>query len=939
MVRAMARPDRRLRHLAVACALVGAASCGGSEAPPKTARRAPPAVKTPAAPGGGAGGAPLLAAHVLPPIADENVTAYQARRGDGEGLVLVPSQGRWKTVRVGASGAPQGSPNDVAPAPAEVAIATVRAVGDGWLAAWLEPVGKNRAVYALELDAKGAARGAPILVTQLAEEVSWVDVLSNGKGSLVLWELPHGERSDLFVAPVGGGRATGAVAAVVRGALGWQAIATEGGAAIATVMPAPGATAAASDDASEKLGGIQLVEVDVTGKAAAPVVVTTGSTAQIDVEVVAQAGRYLLAWTDERDVDAAVFVAQVGGGKVVAPPKRATAPVGEQALVGLVAGNDGRALLAWEDLLKGPASDRLIHLGVIDAGGSLGTTRAAMTFAASGPPDVVADGDGFAAITLAPAARTDGGATPAARRKEPRPEATAPGATVEEPIWPTFVRFGPDLAVRAAEPVRAAPFAATDNVPYLTRALWCPKTGGGPCATLASGSGAGAALALVELPVRPSPWRAPARREEAEGLPSASAISALFDGEHLADVSAATMPDGTTSVVAWVTYFVDGAQGDATPKKKDKKGDDPFAATLALRFIPAGGPAGPTTVLSKRALSMGGVAIAPAPGDKRESVVAWTARDQGVPQVFVTKVGPDGKKIAQKAVTVVARKKREGLPSEPSDVAIAWAGGAGLDDGWIVSWIDTRDGNAEVYAARIDRDLKKVVPDRRITQSPGDAGEVQIAVRGNQTYLAFADARGTAGQDEADPYVVRIDTRTLAKIGEETRVFASAPHSRTPVLSATPGGALMAWIEESPTEGGNPKGKKSGTAEEAGLRVAQIDDKGAVVGAPTLVRGERGGPITSAALACPFADGKPASGKCRAVVTTAVGESLVMSGFELTGTTPAAPLRALATLTGGVTQDVAPSFAGPDAKNLFFADDAVGGAGRVRWMTLSWAPR
>ena len=50
----------------------------------------------------------------------------------------------------------------------------------------------------------------------------------------------------------------------------------------------------------------------------------------------------------------------------------------------------------------------------------------------------------------------------------------------------------------------------------------------------------------------------------------------------------------------------------------------------------------------------------------------------------------------------VAGGEKGGAASEASDVAIAWSSTEGAE-GWIVSWVDTRDGNAEVYAARVDR--------------------------------------------------------------------------------------------------------------------------------------------------------------------------------------------------------------------------------------------
>src|SRR5689334_24604662 len=56
---------------------------------------------------------------------------------------------------------------------------------------------------------------------------------------------------------------------------------------------------------------------------------------------------------------------------------------------------------------------------------------------------------------------------------------------------------------------------------------------------------------------------------------------------------------------------------------------------------------------------------------------------------------------------------------------------------------------------------------------------------------------------------------------------SSATHSRTPQILPLGKGFLVSWIEE----GDGPKGSGGGGAE-AGLRLAQLDEKGVIVGAP-----------------------------------------------------------------------------------------------------------
>ncbi len=925
---------RWLPSRAASLALFTGALAACSAAPPPVAPRAPkvevPKAAPPPAPPVIEG---LLPSHIIAQLDDETTSPYFARRGE-EGLLLYASSGHWLTRPIGADGAPKTKDAlDVGPT-GDLGLAALEAAGDGYLAVWIENVAKSHTIKVLSLDAAGTPKGEPVVITQVSDEVTYVDALANAEGALILWEVPHGDSSDVFVVATAGGKATSAVSTAAHDVFGWQVVGTERGAALATVpidagdggatAPKPKATKKKPitvvedpEPRGSKLGRVFLAEIDTKGKTSTPVLVSPDATAQVDVELVEVGGKYVVAWTDERNIDPCVYTASVDpGGKVSTPPHRATTPFGEQALVSLVASpytpggaRAKHAALAWEDLLRSPRDGRLIHLAALGADGSLGKERATLTFAASGPPDLVPDGEGFAAVTLAPSpfATPDVDPTGHTRRKD-------------APILPQYVRFGADLSVIGSEPVLAAPFGDHEGVPYLTRTLTCSN---GACATLASGAGKGAPLAMVSLPARKTAVKPAGYRDEDETPPRPVGITALFDGDHLAKVAAADLPGGG-SIAAWVTYYLEGAINQSGGKKKARD-DGPFA-TLGVRSIGADGAPGKTLILSRKALSIGGVALAPVAGDKQaETAVAWVARDKGESQVFVTKVSATGEKLAQKGVTVIARKKGKGPASEASDVAIA-PDGAG---GWVVAWVDTRDGNAEIYVAKVDKSLTKVVPDKRITEALGDSAEVQIVVKGKEVLLVWSDARKSPEDGSADIYLARLDLGTLKKQAPETRIFASELHSRTPQIQAMGSGFLLAWIEDA---FGGAKDGKADSAEstaEKGLRVARLDSQGAMIGVPQLIRGENGYAVTSATLGC--------SPKiCRGVLTTAQGESLTMGAFELTPGAAAGPLKTIAVLTGPVTQDVSPVFSNVNAGSLFFADDAVGGSGRVRWMQLGW---
>ncbi|HEY4121643.1 MAG TPA: hypothetical protein VGM56_27445, partial [Byssovorax sp.] len=453
---------------------------------------------------------------------------------------------------------------------------------------------------------------------------------------------------------------------------------------------------------------------------------------------------------------------------------------------------------------------------------------------------------------------------------------------------------------------------------------------------------------------------------------------ALGSGEHVAKVAAAEL-NGGAKLSAWVTYFTSSSAASASAKvkrrpapvalkEKDKddgieravaevappadkakpkpkpkpkeqpkeppkekavvERDDAPAARLEVRPISSGAATLASlqkpVVISLNALSIGGVALAPAPAignHPPETLLAWVGKERGEPQVFVTKLGPDGKKLAQKGVTVIARKKqsKNGLPSEPSDVAAAFDG----QDGWIVAWVDTRDGDAEIYVAKVDRSMTKIVPDKRVTDAAGDAADVQLIVRGKETWVAWSDARGNPEENGGDIYLARLETAGLKKLAPETRIFASKENSRSPEFTRTPSGVLLSWIEAV------PESKTGETDPDAGLRVAELDERGTVIGAPILVRAPGEATLTSAHLACPE---RP----CRGVVTMASKDAVELAAFTLPQGGQVSRLKTISALTGGATADPSLAFASADPTALFFSDDTTSGQGRVRWMQLAW---
>jgi hypothetical protein len=891
-------PARVASFCSVVVSSVLALGCGGSGSKPHPRVR-PKIVKTnPTPSNAGAATAPrtdMLPAQVIAKFEDESSVPYVARRGD-EMLLVFNAKGRLHARLLGADGTPKTDDIELGVSVGSVTMASIAPVGDGWVVAWVEDLKGNATIRAISLDASAHARGPASNLAQSADDVGFIDVIAGTNSALVVWEMPRDAYLDVIAVPMKPGQTPGAGVVLARRVLGWGIAPTEGGAAIATLVDT------GVDSAEQgRTGRVLYADVDFEGKVSPPVTVSGEATAHGDLLVTRAGSRTLLAWTDIREIDSCVYVATVEkGGRVVSTPHRATPPLGEQALVSIVGGTGSkpRTLVAWEDLLRSPREGRLIHLGLLDENTVLQKERATLIFSASGPPDFTADGDGFAVTTLAPIGSS-----------------TRPLAA-DSPIWPAFVRLGPDLSVRASEPLRADVFATPEGIPELTRSLSCHA---GTCTTLASVSGPPSTVAMLKLPVRSTNWLAPAFRDPDDSPPVATAVTSIYDGDHLAKVASTELAGGTT-LAAWVTYYIES--NDASGGKPSKKSDP--LATVGVRTISPNGSLGKTQIVSDRAVSIGGVALAHTP-NLDEAAMVWVSRDKSDTQVQIAKVGTDTSKIIQKPLTTVKRKAAKGeVPNEASDVAIAYAPASdpqgGADDGWIVAWVDTRDGNAEVYVARVDRSLRKVVADRRITDAPGDSAEVQIVVRGKEIVLVWSDARQNPDEGNGDMYAVRLDAKTLREVGPPMRLFSSPGHSRSPSAALAGDNVVVAWIEDGAADGNNT---------DAGVR---IDARGALGGATVFLRGEEGSTTSSVALTC-------ANGKCRGATASAIRETMHIDAFELNPGAPPGPRKTLVSLSGGANADVSPSFAGPSASALFFGDDSVGGNGRVRFMSIRWGAK
>jgi len=785
-----------------------------------------------------------------------------AERGGGQQLIVVPT---------GRDGAPLREPKVQTTVPQEAMQLFVRPAGGshaGWLVAWSALLDRGESLTVTGLAPDTTTRTAPTDLQRTSDHVKWADLVAGPHGVTCLWaeETQSGD-ANILAAPLDSdGRPHGMPVRIARGVTGWATVRTDDGVGLALVTPAR--------NSKNDAGNLSWVRLDGEGRpVSAAVTIGTRPTVTGDVDVVATPGGWLLAWTDRTGEDAQVTLAMVDAAGKVRGPRRAMDTVGGTSLVAVAAGPAGVAL-AWQEP-RGRARDmRALHLAsVVTQGDPVAQPVAAIEVASNTPPELVATADGFA--LLAPM----------------RGCAGAGIATDCEPtVVPTFVRFDARLEPTQTEPLYV-------GLPRTQAALgWALRCTSTRCIALAATGEAPTPIYTVDLEPRVSSFAAPMLAAPPPDAPRVTGVLTVASGQPYIQVSTAPLDEST--LVATLTSTIDAPAHAETQRGR--------GAIVDVRpFDHQGRPVGASSQLTSRALPVGGIAIAAGRSPEDGAVVAWVARDDGDPQVHLAHVDRKGKRTNEVQLTTAK--------GDASDVAVAWA-----EDGWMVAWVDTRDGNGEVYATKVDRDLNRTAREERITDAPGDAGDVSLAVRGDVAWLAWSDPRESPREGLADIYTTMLRTRDAKRIGDEVRVLATAAHSRSPAIVTTGDGAMVAWIEDGPT----------GLDAPAAAMVVRLDAQGHVAGRPAWLPMAGHGRATSLALA-------PAGDGVRAVVTRNDRDDVTLDAVAISADgTPGRPWPLL-DLDAPGSFDVALSLAS-DA--LFFDDIGPSAADhRIRRAAFSWS--
>jgi hypothetical protein len=696
----------------------------------------------------------------------------------------------------------------------------------------------------------------------------WVDVVATDVGSVVVWaEETRGADANVLAASLDvDGKVRGVPTRIARGVAGWHALPLPGGVGLSTIVTPKGA----------KGGALSFQRLDVDGHpAGAPVSVVAAPVVSGDVEVVRSAGRLVFAWTDRTTDDPSVVAAALRDDGAVEPAHKAVEARGGAALLGLAAGPAGTAMM-WEAPVRRTTDTRRVYTARISA--NLGIEGRPSSFEMTGraAPEIVSTDTGFA--LLAPLRDCEAGS--------PR----CPDAA----IVPTLVRTDAQLVA-----VQREPFGFGTDPASMAWGMGCEKD---VCLALAASGASPARVRAAEVKSRVNVKAPAALAAVASGDgPKVTDVSAIATGESVSDIAATRI--GDSLILATLA-----AKAEAIGTKGRAAGEDARNApmTLSTRVIDAAGNVSAPAVITTRALAVGGVAIAPAEKPDDGAAVAWVGRDNGDPEVHVTKLDKKGKKVNDLQLTTIK--------GDASDVAIAWAGG-----GWVVAWVDGRDGNGEVYATRVGTDLSRG-NGVRITNAPGDASDLVALARGDRVWLAWADPRESPKDGMADIFVAAVRTKDAQRDLDEQRVLATAAHSRTPQLTAaTEGGVNVAWIEEAPL------GVESPDSSGYGAMWSTVGPTGKVAKPLKLPLGGDGA-ATSVAL-------EANAGSLRAVIARSMTDAIAIDGVDLTAREPQA--FPLLTLDGPPSLDVALVLEGGA---LYFNDDGPQPADkRARRARIAWS--
>jgi len=742
-------------------------------------------------------GVPHLSSSALARVPAGTFGPYLGMRSSG-GLSVWASMGgadsrSWFARPLSANGEASGEAVRLGDAPSELGLVTVRPLHDGFARLSSHKTSDGEVVELALIGDNGALLAGPTSLGSSPKSILWVEVIANPRGASVLWASSGAGRAEIWsvdVTPKAEPLAPARLLAKDAGA--WQAVAFGKGIALAVTHVGKGNTH----------GPIEL-SLSSGAVTSTPIVINSQISADLDLDMASLGERLVLAWSDHRGGENRVFAATVdSSGKLIAPAAPATPPLGEQAVLRVVAPAEGskRGYLAWEALDAQVATHRSFQVAEFQANGRVSSPRGLFEYwkMDGSMPEIAATPHGVAVLTLSPVCERGVQCTQAA------------------PIAPEFVEFDESFAIRSTEPL----WPAGANAPTsLAWNLTCPSAA---CFALSAQTGVPSPVALTRLEHLSDTYRAPAARVELPPPPRIIGDEALAETAPLSQIALTETNVGT--LLGWLTDF-----DPTTPWVKLKKATpdgrfEPLRARLDLQAFAGTAPfaaLGPAENLSLRAHSLGGIALSSSP-EQKDTLAAWAGLDGGQPQVFLTLLDKAGKKLSQRMLTHKT--------GDLSDVALAAAG-----NDYLVAWVDERSADPEVYATKVNHTLNHITPEQRITEATGAATDLSLVATKAGALAVWADARETEQAGSADIYAAALRSTDAGRAAPELCLQKTRTHSFAPVARAYGSGALVGWLEAA---------SERAEGESAHVNFAVLDEAGKLVGSVQSVGLGSGTPVT-----------------------------------------------------------------------------------------------
>ena len=733
-------PMRHSRQLTTLAALL-ALACGSAPPPaagvgmsrPAHARRAE------------AEGVPALDAALLTRVPKGTFGPYVGNDSQQALLVWAAQEEAaraWFALGVDRHGRPEGEPHRVGAAPAEIGVVAVRSLGnDDFAVVSTRRGGAREQVEVMVLDGAGKVVGTSRRLGESASPVLWVDAARLGDRRIVLWAAQSVGGADVYALSISErGEPAGEVRKLAEGVRAWQAVVFGEQLALGVVR---------------KSGPVEVLWIAKDGQfARSPTPIAPGSTAELDLDLCALGDRLIVLWSDRRFGEARLMAAGLAAdGSVPVPAGPFTAPLGEQALLRVVASKE-RGYAVWENVSAPDGDGRSFEIATFgrDARASADTARVLYSSYDGSVPELAATPRGIALLTLAPAC---------ARKAK----------CESDESLPSFLALDDKLAPVAFEPVRLR--ALRGEAPDLGWGLTCLE---GACFQLSAQNETPARVFLTELERKSENWQAPVTYPAREAPPRIVEAEVLAQTEPLAELAVASV--GERKLFAWLTDF-----DPTTPwvRLKTPAADgryDPLRATLTLGTFGRGRLTAAAPPLSLRAHSLAGIALAPG-RNPDEAVLAWAGVDAGQPQVFLSRLGPDAAKRDQKMLT----RKKGGV----SDVGIA-----ALSDGYVVGWLDERSGAPELMTAKVNPALVRVGSEQKLSRAGANPAELVLAANDAGALAVWSDA---GGENRGDIFGLRLSSKDATALGSELRLSESVQHSFSPALCARGDRTVVAWLE------------------------------------------------------------------------------------------------------------------------------------------------